>query len=182
MTEAKVRVSVLEGTIEIEGTESFVSVQLEKFGDSIRAGLTAERKEQRAGGGGSTPDKGNAGAGSTSVGELDDMFAATETGVQVLKDIPGGNNTEKMANAGKLLAYGMAKVKNKDTVLFEDVKAVCKTHGCYDGNNMAKALKAEKTAFVFGGRGKKQTIKLTKPGTNEVEKMIQALRAPNATE
>jgi hypothetical protein len=180
MSEAKVRVSLVEGTIEIEGTESFVSAQLEKFGDSIRAALGA-RPHERPGGGGSTSDK-NGGARPATLGELDDVFAASDTSVQVLADIPGENTYAKMANAGKLLAYGMAKLKNRPNVLFEEVRAVCKAHGCYDGSNMASALKEQKAAFVFGGSGKKQTIALTKPGTTEVEKMIEGLRAAAASE
>ena len=39
MSEARVRVSLVDGTMEIEGTESFVSGQLEKFGESIRVGF-----------------------------------------------------------------------------------------------------------------------------------------------
>jgi len=177
MSEAKVRVSVVEGTIEIEGTESFVGAQLEKFGDSIRAGLAGVRSRERApAGGGSQQGKDNQNTGAGDAGDLDDVFAPTETGVQILTDIPGDSNAQKMVNAAKLLAYGMTKLKGKDTILFEDVKATCQTHGCYDANNMAATLKQETSSFVFGGSGKKQTLKLTKPGTNSVEDIIQKLR------
>ena len=149
MSDAKVRVSVLEGTIEIEGTESFVGAQLEKFGDSIRAGLAGVRPTQqrsRDGNGATSGQRQDDGGGSSGSVNLDDVFAATEKGVQILHDIPGNTKSEKMVNAGKLLVYGMAKLKSKDTVFFEEVKAVCKAHGCYDGTNMATALKEQKTA------------------------------------
>ncbi|HEV3139610.1 MAG TPA: hypothetical protein VGY57_03790 [Vicinamibacterales bacterium] len=170
MSEARVKVSVADGTIEIEGAESFVSAQLEKFGESIRAGLAAKGKNTDA----------EAGAKPAGVSGLDRVFTATDRGVQILTDIPGESAMEKMANAGKLLAYGMAALKNRRAVLFEEVIAACKAHRCYGRKNLATALKKQKSAFVFGGRGRKQTIALTESGTKEVERMLKTLSPSGA--
>jgi hypothetical protein len=113
---------------------------------------------------------------------LAEVFAVTDTGVQILKDIPGSSKAEKMVNAAKLLLYGSMKLKQKDIVLFEEVAAVCRKHGCYDGANMAKALKDEHEAFVHGGRGRKQTLKLTVPGEKAAAKMVDALKAASQDE
>src|SRR4051794_18539754 len=110
MSEARVKVSLNDvGTIEFEGTEAFVTAQLEKFGESIRAGLAvggeqppvaAEPPAVAAEHPAVAPEDA-AGADA-----LDDIFAATETGVRIITDIPGYRVYEKMPNAAKLLAYG----------------------------------------------------------------------------
>jgi hypothetical protein len=74
-----------------------------------------------------------------------------------------------------LLAHGMAKLRNRNTVYFAEVKAVCKAHRCYDATNMASVLRRKRSAFVFGGSGKKQTLALTEAGAREVERLVSAL-------
>jgi len=82
-----------------------------------------------------------------------------------------------MANTGKLLAYGIAKLTNRTIVRFDEVTAACKTHHCYDGTHMASALKGHRSAFVFGGRRKRQTLTLTESGMRDAEKLVETLRA-----
>lgn len=180
MSEAKVRVSLVDGTLEFEGSETFVATQLEKFSEAIKAGLgrSEKRKSNETP---ATSREAETKSQATS-GDLDDVFASTDTGVQILKDIPGNSNAQKMVNVAKLLLFGLKQLKQKDTVLFEDVKAACLAHGCYDGNNMSTVLKDEKEAFVFGGSGKKQTLRLTVPGTKSTAKLVAEIRAGSAEE
>src|SRR5579864_6031104 len=169
MSEARVKVSLNDvGTIENEGAKAFVSAELEKFRESIRAGFLV-------GGGGQTTPVAEAAA--APVDALDDIFAATDTGVRILTDIPGYRVYEKMANAGKLLAFGIARLKNRTVVRFAEVAAVCKTHRCYDATHMASALKQHRAAFIFDGRRKRQTLTLTPSGTSDAEKLIGKIRA-----
>ena len=177
MGEARVRVSLSDGVLEFEGSESFVTSQVEKFTKIIQATLSGERpvaEDAADGDDGGTTDAGGNGAGgdtqpaasappSPDAG-LEDIFEATDTGVQILRPLPGSSKAQKAVNGAKLYLYGLQALKRRDTALFAEIKHVCKAHGCYDSHNMAAYLKADQTSFVFGGQGKRQTLKLSAPG------------------
>jgi hypothetical protein len=178
MSEAKIRISMIQGTFELEGSEAFVSAQIEKFADVIKASLSAPYP---------TPVNPNPGSGipsnpmiatfPTTPQDLAEVFAANENGVQILKDVPGDSKPEKTVNAAKLYLFGLQALKQRDTALFEEIKSVCKIHGFYDSGNMAAYLKDDQESFIFGGSGKKQTLKLTVPGTKSAGKLIEGLKA-----
>jgi hypothetical protein len=61
MGEARVRVSLSDGVLEFEGSESFVTSQVEKFTKVIQTALAFERPiadDGAGGGGGGTTDAG----------------------------------------------------------------------------------------------------------------------------
>ena len=179
MAEAKFSFSLSEGTFEVEGSETFVSAQIERFAEAIQANLKTPRLqpslkdnpnkpgEDRRGGTPSTPNR----------PELDEIFAPTEDSVQILKNIPGDSKADKTLNAAKLYLYGLNALKQKDTALFEEIASVCQSHGFHDAANMSTNLKADKESFVFGGSGKKQTLKLTVPGARAAAKLVEQLRS-----
>ena len=189
MGEARVRVSLSDGVLEFEGSESFVTSQVEKFTKIIQAALAGERPiadVAAAGGGGSTTDAGSNGTGgdmqpaaSTPPShdvELKDIFEATDTGVQILRPVPGSSKAQKAVNGAKLYLYGLQALKQRDTALFEEIKRVCKAHGCYDSHNMAACLKGDQASFVFGGRGKRQTLRLSASGMHATAELIARIR------
>lgn len=180
MSEAKVRVSLSDGVVELEGSETFVREQLEKFREVIHARLSAVSRAKNTPSPKGDETEKNDGNESGEGENLDDVFAATDEGIQILKDIPGDSGPQKHQNAAKLLLWGLSKLKGKDSALFEDVRAVCKAHGFYQANNLAKYLKDDKASFVFGGSGKKQTLKLTVPGAKAAAKLAADLRAASA--
>ena len=190
MAEARVRVSLSDGVLEFEGSESFVTSQIEKFTTIIQAALAGERPiadDAAAGGGGGTTDAGGNGAGGDTQpaasappspdAELEDIFEATDTGVQILKALPGSSKAERVVNGAKLYLYGLQALKQRDTALFAEIKHVCKAHGCYHSHNMAAYLKADQASFVFGGQGKRQTLKLSAPGLHATAELIARIRA-----
>ena len=181
MSEARVKVLLVNGgTMEIEGTESFVSAQLEKFGAAFRSGLGVEDEAPPAPAAeppAPVVEEPAAPVEAPAVDTFEDIFAATDTGVRILTDIPGYRVHEKMPNVAKLLAFGIALLKNRTVVRFDEVTAECKSHRCYDGTHMASALKLQKRAFEFGGRRKRQTLTLTASGTSDAEKLIEKIRA-----
>jgi len=188
MGEARVRVSLSDGVLEFEGSESFVTSQVEKFTRVIQAALAGERPiaDDAAGGDGGTTDAGSNGAGGDTLPaastppshdvELKDIFEATETGVQILRPLPGSSKAEKTVNGAKLYLYGLQALKQRDTALFAEIKKVCKAHGCYDTNNMAAYLKGDQASFVFGGRGKRQTLRLSASGMHATAELIARIR------
>ena len=170
MSEARMKVSVADVTIEIEGTEALVNAQLEKFGESIRASLAGKNKSAAP-----IKNKDAEAPAKPAADPLARVFAATDKGLTILADIPGSSDAEKTVNAAKLLAFGMAKLRNRNTVFFKEVRAVCRAHRCYDSTNMATVLRRKRSAFVFGGSGQKQTLSLTEAGTKEAERLISAM-------
>lgn len=181
MGEAKFRVSLTEGTLEIEGSESFVAEHLAKFEDTIQSRLGKARPVAAlAAVAAPPPPLQEAHAASLeTAGDLAEFYAVTDAGIQILGTVPGTNNAEKTVNAAAIQLYGLKKLKNKDTLLFEEVKPLCKSQGCYDGSNMAKYLKGAPETFIFGGSGKKQTIQLTQPGFRTAEKLLATMKAAN---
>lgn len=181
MSEARVRVSLTDGVLEFEGSESFVASLVEKFTGVIQTAL-----------GGETPDaNGDAAGDKTTVvvgGDpqpaapspevtLNDIFAPTETGVQILRALPGSTKAVRAVNLAKLYLYGLKALKQRDTALFAEIGRVCKAHGCYDPHNMAAYLKGDRTSFVFGGKAKRQTLKLSAPGMEGTAALIARIRA-----
>jgi hypothetical protein len=189
MGEARVRVSLSDGVLEFEGSEGFVTGQVEKFTKVIQAALAGGRPiadDAATGNGGGTTDAGsNRGADTQPAASappapdagLKDIFEATDTGVQILKALPGSNKAAKTVNGAKLYLYGLQALQQRDTALFAEIKNVCKAHGCYDSHNMAAYLKGDQASFVFGGRGKRQTVRLSAPGLHGIAELIGRMRA-----
>jgi len=190
MGEARVRVSLSDGVLEFEGSESFVTSQVEKFTKIIQAALAGERPiadDTASGDDGGTTAAGGNGAGSDTqtaastppapAVDLKDIFEATDTGVQILRRVPGSSKAQKAVNGAKLYLYGLQALKQRDTALFAEIKRVCKANGCYDSANMAAYLKGDQASFIFGGRGKRQTLKLSAPGLHGIAELIARMRA-----
>ncbi len=190
MSETRVRVSLTDRVLEFEGPESFVSGLVEKFAGVIHAGLggepaaahdaaNVESQKQRAAEAPPAPTSAHPAPGTAPPPEvaLTDIFAPTATGVQILRAFPGSTKAVRAVNLAKLYLYGLQALKQRDTVFFAEIGQVCRAHGCFDPNNMAACLKAQRTAFVFGGRGKRQTLKLSEPGLKETAALIARIRA-----
>ena len=162
MSEARVRVSLTDGVLEFEGPEHFVAGLVEKFTGVIQAALTGEPPDA------APPAPGVA---------LTDVFAATDNGVQILRALPGSTRAERTVNLAKLYLYGLQALKQRDTALFAEIGRVCRAHGCFDSHNMAAYLKGDRASFVFGGTGKRQTLKLSVPGMEATAALIARIRA-----
>jgi len=187
MSETRVRVSLTDGVLEFEGPEHFVSGLVEKFAGVIQTTLGGAANDSASvdNGRNCTAEALKAAADARPVADappsperaLSDMFAATETGVQVLRALPGTTKAVRAVNLAKLYLYGLQALKRRDTAYFAEIGRVCKAHGCFDPNNLAACLKADRTSFVFGGTGKRQTLKLSAPGMQETAGLIARIRA-----
>ena len=165
MSEARVRVSLTDKVLEFEGPENFVAGLVEKFGAVIQTALGPASERSVA----SVPPAPEVALG--------DIFAATEHGAQILRALPGSKKAVRAVNLAKLYLYGLQVLKQRDTAFFAEIGRVCKAHGCYDPKNLATYLKGDQTSFVFGGRGKRQTLKLSAPGMDGTAALIARLRA-----
>ena len=168
MSDARVRVSLTDGVIEFEGSETFVASLVDKFGGVIRTALGGEQldvNEEPAASAPPAPDD-----------SLGDIFAETDDGVQVLKLLPRANKASRTVMLAKLYLYGLRKLKQRDTAMFGEIAQVCRAHGCFNSHNMAAYLKADRESFIFGGKAKRQTLKLSGPGMEGTEALIARIR------
>ncbi len=175
MSEAKARVSMTDGVLlEFEGSEAFVSGQLERFSRMI----TGDAASAPAAAVGVAPAATESAAASAPPRDsFNDIFAATGNGLQVLAKVPGRSGAQKMVNAAKLYLYGLHVTQQRDTAWFHEIGGVCRAHRCYDPNNMAATLKSAQDAFIFGGSGKKQTVKLSPNGLKGASQLVERLRS-----
>src|SRR5205809_769550 len=105
MSEARVKVSLTDGVLEFEGSETFVTSQVEKFTRIIQAAFAGDHA--------------------------------------VADEAPRETPT------------------SRDSVITEP----------------PASLKGDQTSFVFGGRGKRQTLKLSAPGMQGTADLIARIRA-----
>lgn len=171
--QAKALISVSEGRMEFEGSEDFVEKQLTTFADLIKQSLQRAPAAKKTPGG---KDETNAENDSrkTDLSAYENVFAEADGKIQILKTLPGSSTAEKMANAARLLALGNALV-GKQTTTFQEIRDVCKAHGCLDGANFSSTIKDAKSDFVFGGGPRSQTLSLTRPGRTAAEKLAADL-------
>ncbi|MGB8993159.1 MAG: hypothetical protein WCD80_13980 [Desulfobaccales bacterium] len=173
MSEARIRLSIKDGIFEIEGTETFVSAQLQAFGDVFRKALSEPAKANVL-----MPDQHGPEEGpmDTQVAGFPSVFQIHEGKVKLLKHIPGAKTKEKTINAALICLFARSQ-QGIDTVPFSDIIEICTDHSCYDPNNFSRYLKSDKQDFVFGGSRGKQTVKLSVPGTKRAEALVKELVA-----
>lgn len=173
---ARISFSLTEGRFEIEGDVDFVTNQIDRFEDLLRVAFIAKgdtstnaKKTDAA-----VPPP--SASGPASIQDFENLFAVADGKVQVLKTMPGNSTSEKMVSAGLLLAFANECIGQSSTT-FDAIRLLCKSHGCLDGANFSKRLKAEKSWFVFSGGPKSQTLSLTVPGKKHADQVARSLNA-----
>jgi hypothetical protein len=176
LADARIKVSLQEGTFEVEGSESFVSEQAEKFGDAIRKALSTPARSGPSAPktpAAKTPDEPN---GEDVVpSDHPDVYELHDGKVQVLKDLPGSSAREKTVNAGVICAYAK-ELAGTPTITFKEIRQVCKDHSCLDSPNFSTALKKDgKEYFVFSGGPQSQALKLSVPGKKKARELLSSM-------
>jgi hypothetical protein len=172
--QAKALVSVAEGRMEFEGSEEFVEKQLTIFADLIKQSLQRAPAAKKPPGGRDDTKAENDRGKTIDLSGYENVFAEADGKIQILKNLPGSSTAEKMANAARLLALGNTLV-GKQTTTFQEIRDLCKAHGCLDGANFSSTIKGAKSDFVLGGGPRSQTLSLTKPGRTTAEKLAAEL-------
>ncbi len=174
MTEAaaKVHISLVEGILQIEGSEKFVSEQIARLEPHIIRAF--ENRDQNLTRSNKATGKNTNFNDGISINEYDQLFADKGDKIQILKAIPGTGKAPKTINIALLLmfAYGL---KGVDAISSDLIREVCRDNACLDESNFAGVIKRDKEDFVYEAKSKQ--IKLTAPGKKKAETLAKSLNA-----
>lgn len=170
---AKIKFSITDGLVEIEGSEAFVGQQLTKLEPLITKILQSNTTHA------SNPPAiqqkpKDSQTDAEGLDQYQNVFALADGKVQILKDLPGNGKAQKTVNAALLLAYANT-LQGINTIAYEAVRSLCSAHACLDSNNFSKTMKAEKEYFIITGNGGAQSISLTVPGKRKALEVANSL-------
>jgi hypothetical protein len=175
----RAKFSLIDGRVEIEGSEAFVTAQLIR----LEPLLAKMFEPPRAAGSAPEPVAAaahHAPAPITSAGVgLDKylhLYAAADGKLKILKSLPGDGKAGKTISAALLLTYGNEINGGKSTTM-DQIRMVCTEHACLDSGNFAAAFKkpVPRGYFTLSGPGSNQTIALTHPGRLKAVELAAAL-------
>jgi hypothetical protein len=180
-TAAKIRVSLREGLLEIEGSEDFVSKQIENLKEVITKLPSSHiplvhphaTPPSPATGNGQPPADLTA-KPTEDAAKYENVISVAGGVVKVLKDIPGDSKAEKSANAALLYLFGK-NLLTQEQATFSEIRQVCKEHACLDGANFAGSIKDQKEWFIVTGGRKSEVAQLTKPGKKQAQSVVDSL-------
>jgi hypothetical protein len=168
-----IRISLLDGEIEIWGSEEFVSNQIDELVEPIYQKLidspVKEIGEGRAKGQNQYKPKSN-----DLANDFSSLFHVFDDGtVQILKKLPGSSKKERLLNLIRL--YLLAKSQVGDPVVpFKELRPECERHNVYDSSNFASYLKSEGDILVKGS-SKAYTAELSVPGQEAAKTLAKEL-------
>lgn len=187
---AKFRLVIDGSTVELEGSEEFVSNQLHAFESTIAELISAHAAcpssvhstVQPA----ATPksyvaeDCGNASScesTGSALAKYPNTFEEMNGQLKIIANVQGANKKAKSRSLALLYIYGRSLL-GQEPVQTDEVRAVCSDHGCLDSGNFAKLFR-EKGVFVIDGvKGSdKKYVKLSVPGKKEAQELIEGIEA-----
>lgn len=186
MTEqkAKFRYSALEGVIELEGSEEFISSHMETMTDLVRVVSRhtpiATKPEKQT----TLSSESEVGVDSNSTGDstLSDgigshpkIYSQINEKLKIISKIPGGNKREKSINAALLYCYG-SELMGDEQVPSSEIRSVCEEHGFLDGKNFSRIFDDNTTFLLDGKKGGNKQVKLTFNGKEKAQRLIKELQ------
>jgi hypothetical protein len=185
--------SFTDGTLKIEGSELFVSQQVETFREKILESLsgldqppvtlTQLRHISEAAGGASsnnTPTNNNG----ILEAEVEDNSNPYPRVLDVMGDklkittsIKGKNTAERAINLILAYLWGKDRLLKQPTAEYKELRELCEEHACLDSGNFSSTLTSKKNLIlVDGSKGSSAKIcKLTYPGREAAEKVLALL-------
>ena len=180
---ARFRYSAQDGTIELEGSEDFVSKHFEILTDMVRTiskHATLERKKETYSPVDSVEEKLTRGGKlykrdtTVTLATYPDVFSKINEKLKIVADIPGNTKQEKMKNAALLYCYG-SLLRGDEQVSSTEIREVCEEHGFLDRTNFSKIFD-DKTLFITDGvKGGNKQVKLTFQGKKKAEALLNDL-------
>lgn len=177
---AKFKYSAQDGTLELEGSEEFVSQHFDSLTDIVRIisrHTTIEQKkeaheeESEIAVTGNEEEQKEQSPSVEGINSYPSVFSEINGKLKIVSDIPGSNKKEKMSNAAMLYCYG-SKLLGDEQVPSTEIRTICEEHGCIDSPNFSKIFN-DKTLFLSDGvKGGNKQIKLTFQGEKKAKALL----------
>jgi len=173
----RVIISLSEGKIDVSGSEEFVRDQLDRFKDLIEKKLFAIPVQPQQTLMTQTPLSGAPNVSPPPAVTVENAYPNVieihEDKIKILK-IKGATKAEKTLNTAFL--YLLAKKqRGVDTANFDEIRKVCREHGCLDSTNFSKPFSAAKESFIVSGSPRNKSVSLTQPGLAKAKSLASDL-------
>ncbi|MCA0930606.1 hypothetical protein [Ruegeria profundi] len=185
--------SFADGTLKIEGSELFVSQQVEIFREKIMESLSGLDQPAIALPQITGPQT-TAGTSEVFEGgapfQSDNSVAAPSTGnpyprvldvlgdkLKVTTSVKGKNTAERAVNLILIYLWGKERLLDQPTAEYRELREICEEHACLDSSNFSSTLTSKKNLIlVDGSKGSSSKIcKLTYPGREAAEEVLAQL-------
>lgn len=186
-TNASIKVSVSEGLIEVTGSETFVTSQVDNIKEFIKSlsDQPVKTKKSKAGTAESDSEENEeemekeqdgGGKEKVKIEKYDAVFAVEDGKVELICDVPGAGASEVTFNAAVLYAWGL-KLNSTDEANVSDIREICKATGDFNEANFSSYLKKGSPNFYRDkGKGGARVIKLTKKGEREAKALADKIQ------
>jgi hypothetical protein len=185
MTEqAKLSLTFQGIAFEISGSESFVTSEIERFKEEISellgkaARITATELDDDKVEPPAAPHQEPTGKPA-----FINVLHLESDKVRILKKIPGTTTSKRAVNTGLIYLWGKRSL-GTDATPFSELRELCREQGCLDSANFASHMKsAREWIIVDGAKGSSaQTVKLTIPGVEKAEELLQLLNGDDGAD
>lgn len=176
MCEAKFRLSIKEGVFEFEGSEEFVTNQIENFKSNIFEVLKGNNFEDDLPEAAPLPSKIENDSCEMQRKSYERVLHIEDQDVRIIKTMPGDNNAHKSVNTALAYLWGKRSI-GIDEVPLQEIRSICQQQGCLDTTNFSTTMQRTREYLIIDGKkgSSSKTCKLTFPGVERAEELLENL-------
>lgn len=176
---AKFRYSAQEGSVELEGTEEFVTSHFETLKNIIQmisdsaAHVELQSKKETTLEVNNPKNITSFSKNAESIADYPNIYSEINGKLKVTEIIKGSTASEKMKKLALLYCYGV-NLMGTELISSKDIRDVCEDHGVLDTANFSKIFSQNKQLFLSDGvKGGTKQIKLTMLGKKAAEELLK---------
>ena len=174
--QAKISLNIRGMSLEITGSEQFVSEQIEHFRGAIQNALKETPVEEET-----PPEDGTEPPPAphkepTEAPKYTNVLHVEDGKMNILKIVPGSTTSKKAVNTVSIYLWAKRNA-GVDSAPFSELRDVCQGQGCLDGPNFASTIKSARPWIIVEGTRKAEKAKLTVPGVEHAKKLLEQLNA-----
>jgi hypothetical protein len=186
--DAKFSFSFSDGTLEVSGSELFVTQQVEGFRqviiDALQQAATMPvvvhrlpMHSQGAVEDAPVPSSGGPKHSEPSTNPYPYVLDVMNDKIKITKSMKGSNTAEKAIKLILSYMWGKEKLLGQSTADYKELRDLCEEHACLDSSNFSSTLTSKKQWIVVDGvKGSSGKVcKLTYPGREKAEEMLKEM-------
>lgn len=147
--EAKIHLSLRDGTFEISGSENFVSQQIENFKDlileSIKTPSSPPHNIEKPSFQHTSHDGDHNSA--PTMKSYNRVLHIEDKSVKIIKKVPGTNNAKKTLNTALIYLWG-CRSAGVNEVPLQDIRRLCQEQSCLDSSNFSSYISGAKELII----------------------------------